>query len=117
MATPKIKTYISLPIDTEGYDINLQRRKARMWQRYFEAEGHVVSNPFDIYDRLVQFHKDNHKQPPTRREIMTEDLTELMTNDHIFICDGWENSSGCIEEAELAISQNIKIQFEKYMNV
>lgn len=113
-----MKIYLSLPINTPGYDIAVQRRIAKMWQRYFEAQGHIVSNPFDIYDRLCQFHKDTHRKPPTRSEIMTEDITELITNDTIFFCNGWSNSKGCLEEAELATQYVIiDVIFEKYIKV
>jgi len=112
-----MRIYISLPIETPGFDISTQRRTARKWQLYFEAQGHVVSNPFEIYDRLCQFHRDTHRKPPTRSEIMAEDLTELATNDVIFFCNGWEKSKGCLEEAELSWQQGIKVMFEKYMKV
>lgn len=112
-----MKLYISLPINTIGFNIETQRNHAKMWQRYFEGKGHTVSNPFEIYDRLCQFHERNLLNPPTRREIMTEDLTELMTNNRIFFCDGWSCSDGCIEEAETSWQIGIKPMFEKYMKV
>ena len=103
-----MRIYISLPIETPGYDIVTQMRTARKWQRYFEHFGYEVSNPFDIYDRLCKFHKDARKPEPTREEIMREDITELICCNVIFFCNGWQNSKGCIEEAEVA-TQNIKI--------
>lgn len=108
-----MKIYISLPIDTEGYDITTQRWIAKKWQDHFEAKGYAVSNPFEIYDRLCQWNSNNAIEPPTRLEIMTEDLTELVTNDVIFFCNGWSESKGCIEEAELAILLNKKVIFER----
>ncbi len=108
-----MKIYISLPINTEGYDINLQRKNAKKWQLHLESQGYSVSNPFEIYDRLCQFHKDTHRKQPTRLEIMTADLKELIKNDVIFFCNGWSESEGCIEEAELAMVCDMKVMFEK----
>lgn len=105
-----MKIYISLPIS--GKDESKQRQIAKMWQRYFEAQGHIVSNPFDIYDRLIKLIPN-----PSLQVIMVEDLAELMTNDAIFLCNGWENSKGCLEEVELAIQQKLKFKFEKHIKV
>lgn len=102
------KIYLSLPIDTNGYDVSTQMRIARKWQRYFEAEGHTVVNPFDVYDKLCRFKKDAGLKPPTRSEIMKEDIAELLFCNVIFLCNGWQNSKGCIEEAETA-TQFVKI--------
>lgn len=105
-----MKIYLSLPIT--GKDECKQRQIAKMWQRYYESKGHIVSNPFDIYDRLIKLIPN-----PSLRVIMTEDLTELMTNDAIFLCNGWENSKGCLEEVELAIQQKLKVMFENHIKV
>jgi len=44
---------------------------------------------------------------------MTADLKELIKNDVIFFCNGWSESEGCIEEAELAMVCDMKVMFEK----
>ncbi len=106
-----MKIYISLPIT--GHDEMIQRRKARLWQSHFRNRGHEVINPFDVSDVLDNFHKDTRRKPPTYREYMDEDLKELAECTHIFFIEGWQNSKGCIEEAEFSIENNINVLFEK----
>lgn len=104
--------YISLPITEQ--DEATQRKKAEKWQKHFEKQGHKVSNPFEIGDRLEAFHRRAKITPPTYDQYMVEDLTELATNDVIFFCDGWHESKGCIIEAETAVQCfNLDILFEK----
>lgn len=102
--------YISLPIT--GKNESEQRRKAIMWQNYLESKGHIISNPFDIFDRLINLNPN-----PSYRAIMQDDLAELITCDAIFLCNGWEESKGCLEEVELAIQQKLKVMFEKHFQI
>lgn len=106
-----MKIYISLPIT--GHDERIQRKKARLWHLHFENEGHEVINPFDVSDFLDRFHKDTRKKPPTYRDYMDADLKELKECTHIFFIEGWDNSKGCIEEAEFSIKHSINVLFEK----
>ncbi len=106
-----MKIYISLPIT--GKDETMQRRVAKMWQRYFESDGHVVTNPFDIKDMLDEYHINHNMKKPTWEQYMHEDLIELITNDALFLCDGWQDSNGCIEEVEMALHFKIKFMFER----
>ncbi len=107
-----MKIYISIPIT--GHSDRKQRRKARMWQRYFEAEGHTVSNPFDIGDRLEKWHVHDKKPAPTYRDYMRDDIAELICCDAIFFVKGWDKSKGCLEESEVATQiMDLKILFEK----
>ena len=102
--------YLSIPI-TGKCELS-QRKKAKMFQRYFEALGNEVVNPFDIYDQLRKCHLMIPGKEPTYEEILREDLCNLEWCSHIFLCDGWTESKGCITEVEKALEYNIKVLFE-----
>ena len=103
--------YISIPI-TGKCELS-QRKKAKMFQRYFEDLGYGVVNPFDLYDQLRRCHLNIAGKEPTYDEILREDLCNLEWCSHIFLCEGWSESKGCIMEVEKAIEHGIKFLFEK----
>ena len=95
-----------------GYDEKLQRRKAMQWQRYFEALGHEVINPYALADGLyLSFRKLGGKEPGYA-DYLQEDLMNLKTCTHIFFCLGWTESNGCMEECDESIKLNLKFMFE-----
>jgi len=108
-----MKIYISLPIDTPGYNYITQWRIAKKFQRLFEADGHIVINPFDLADQLDKAWMMVGGKPPTRREYLDRDLDNIPFCTHIFLCNGWQESEGCIEEAEEATFYNVTFLYER----
>ena len=102
--------YISLPI-TGKCEIK-QRYIARKLQRKFEKSGHTVVNPFDLGDQLLKCHLMIAKREPTYEEYMQEDLSNLDNCTHIFLCNGWSESKGCIREVERSLNCGIKFLYE-----
>ena len=101
--------YISLPI--AGRCESSQRLKAKMFQRYFENEGHFVVNPFDLADHLNRcFEKIGQK--PTYEDYMEADLFNLDFCSHVFLCEGWHDSKGCIREVEKALEGDTEFLYE-----
>lgn len=107
-----MKIYISLPINTVGFDVDIQRRIANAIKLVLEKNGNIVINPFEVYDKLVKFHKDCKLKEPTRREIMDSDIEELLKCQAIYLCKNWMYSEGCLEEAFIAKKNHILLIFE-----
>lgn len=104
--------YLSLPIT--GRDQEVQRRIAKAWQRYFEALGHIVINPFDVYDKEIKVRK--HYGLPldmTYDEILELDMKELCKCDTILMFDDWDKSRGCILEKGKAKELGFNILYTK----
>ncbi|MDR2906551.1 MAG: DUF4406 domain-containing protein [Bacteroidales bacterium] len=109
-----MKIYISLPII--GKDEAGQRQKSKKWQKHFEDKGHEVINPFDLSDNLDEtFIKLGKK--PLYKDYMIEDLVNLAFCTHLFLCDGWSESKGCITEVEIAYKHKIKFLFERNFKI
>lgn len=96
-----MEIYISLPITDKCRET--QYKKALSLQRYFESQGHKVINPFDIAKQVESRIMSMCKREPTHEEYMYEDLLELEWCSHIFLCEGWTESKGCMIEVNKAI--------------
>jgi len=108
--------YISIPM--MGYDRTLQRRKARMWQRFFERLGFIVINPFELADQLRKSFIDIAGREPTEAEYLHEDLMNMQICTHVFLCNGWTESFGCMEEVDYSIKLGLKFMYEsKYQQL
>ena len=98
-----------------GYDDIIQRTKADVWQRYWEERGYKVVNPYDLADMLKASYANIVKREPTDAEYLHEDLINLEWCSDIFMCNGWTNSFGCMEECDKSIAHKIKFHFESKM--
>ena len=103
--------YISIPI-TGKCELS-QRRKAKMFQRYFESLGHKVVNPFDVGEILKEICLLTQDREPTYNEYLEEDLCNVEICSHIFLCEGWTESFGCMQEVVKSIKHELKILFER----
>lgn len=90
-----------------------QRRKATLWQRYFEALGHEVINPFELADQLRKKYIIASGNEPTYHEYLDYDLCNVDSCTHIFLCEGWPESFGCMEEVDRSIENGITFLFER----
>ena len=95
------KIYISIPIS--GHDLEKVKekvRKARIWVSYWYQD---VITPFDVCpepDKPYSYY-------------MGKDIEALLECDAIYLCEGWQNSKGCMAEFEVARIYNKQILFEK----
>ena len=98
------KCYISGP--STGHD--LKERKDLFYRKANElkAQSYIPVNPFE--NRL----EDNAKY----HDHMKADLKMLLDCQIIFMMDGWQKSSGCNVELDVAVSTGIKVIYEKQSN-
>ena len=96
-----MKVYISLPIT--GHDEKRQREKADMVKAALSRAGHKPVSPFDIYAG----------KNPTYFDYLCYDLRALADSDAIYLCEGWENSRGCLVEAHFAKIYRKTVMLEK----
>ena len=104
------KIYISIPIS--GHDleeVKAKARKAREWLLYdvFELKKGQrrpdVITPFDVCsepDKPYSYY-------------MGKDIEVLLECDAIYLCEGWQNSKGCMAEFGVARIYGKEIMFEK----
>ena len=104
------RIYISIPIS--GYDLEEDKEKARyiserlLWDVFELKKGchrPDVITPFDVCpepDKPYSYY-------------MGKDIEALLECDAIFLCEGWQNSKGCMAEFEVARIYNKQILFEK----
>ena len=97
--------YVSIPM--KGQDEKKQRATAKLQQRYYEAEGFKVINPFELGDRLQVHHIEKGLLAPTYDQHMAHDLKHLEECTHIVFCKFWANSDGCVREADRALERKL----------
>lgn len=107
------RIYLSLPIS--GYPINQRKEYAYQVKRelecghyagwgYFKDEDEIqIVTPFDVCpepDKPYSYY-------------MGKDIEALLECDAIYLCEGWQNSKGCMAEFEVARIYGKEIMFEK----
>ena len=104
------RIYISIPIS--GYDLEEVKEKARyiserlLWDVFELKKGQHrpdVITPFDVCpepDKPYSYY-------------MGKDIEALLECDAIYLCEGRQNSKGCMTEFEVARIYNKQILFEK----
>jgi hypothetical protein len=107
-----MRIQISLPIDTNGYSIEKQKKIAQAWQTILEADGHEVTNPFVLAEHLENVHRVSGKRKPTYIEYLAEDLCNLDFQEAIFFCQGWTESYGCMVESKRAVESCLIPMFD-----
>ena len=99
--------YISLPLS--GLDESVQREKAEQISTMLSEMGYLkIINPFRIGDWL----KASINREPTYEEYMQSDLEVLKRCDAIFMCVGWDGSSGCRRKRNKAVNHGQEIIYE-----
>lgn len=108
-----MKVYISLPIS--GYSIEERVAYANMVRNNLievisqtcgflgRKKNLRVVTPFDV-------NENEDKDSYTRK--MGNDIEALLECDAIYLCEGWQNSKGCMAEFEVARIYNKKIIIE-----
>ena len=104
------RIYLSLPIKNTGYTTKERMKYADEVRRLLELrygvrnENVIVSTPFDV---------DENEDKDSYARKMGNDIEALLECDAIFLCEGWQNSKGCMAEFEVARIYNKQILFEK----
>ena len=104
------RIYLSLPIKNTGYTTKERMKYADEVRRLLELrygvrnENVIVITPFDV--------NENEDKDSYARK-MGNDIEALLECDAIFLCEGWQNSKGCMAEFEVARIYNKQILFEK----
>ena len=101
------RIYISIPIS--GHDIEEVKAKAKditeciLWDELGIEKGLDVITPFDVCpepDKPYSYY-------------MGKDIEALLECDAIYLCEGWQNSKGCMAEFEVARIYGKEIMFER----
>ena len=104
------RIYISIPIS--GHDLEEVKEKARdirewvLWDVFGSRKCRIrpdVITPFDVCpepDKPYSYY-------------MGKDIEALLECDAIYLCEGWQNSKGCMAEFEVARIYGKEIMFEK----
>ena len=104
------RIYLSLPIKNTGYTTKERMKYADEVRRFLELrygvrnENVIVITPFDV-------NENEDKESYARK--MGNDIEALLECDAIYLCEGWQNSKGCMAEFEVARIYNKQILFER----
>ena len=104
------RIYLSLPIKNTGYTTKERMKYADGVRRFLELsygvrnENVIVITPFDV--------NENEDKDSYARK-MGKDIEALLECDAIYLCEGWQNSKGCMAEFEVARIYNKQILFER----
>ena len=104
------RIYLSLPIKDTGYTTKERMKYADEVRRLLELrygvrnENVIVITPFDV--------NENEDKDSYARK-MGNDIEALLECDAIYMCEGWQNSKGCMAEFEVARVYGKEIMFEK----
>ena len=104
------RIYLSLPIKNTGYTTKERMKYADEVRRLLELrygvrnENVIVITPFDV--------NENEDKDSYARK-MGNDIEALLEYDAIYLCEGWQNSKGCMAEFEVARIYGKEIMFEK----
>ena len=100
------RIYISIPIS--GHDLEEVKEKARnireclLYDVFGFKKGLDIITPFDVCsepDKPYSYY-------------MGKDIEALLECDAIYLCEGWQNSKGCMAEFEVARIYGKEIIFE-----
>ena len=110
-----MKVYLSLPISGQPTKLRMayanqvrNELTEAFWRRegIFEYESNLkVVTPFDV--------NENEDKDSYARK-MGNDIEALLECDAIYLCEGWQNSKGCMAEFEVARIYGKEIMFEPW---
>ena len=102
------RIYLSLPIKDTGYTTKERMKYADELRKLLELrygvrnENVIVITPFDV--------NENEDKDSYARK-MGNDIEALLECDAIYLCEGWQNSKGCMAEFEVARIYGKEIMF------
>ena len=83
-----MRIYISIPM--RGYDLAIQRAKAAEVADMIRSYGHEPVNPFDTPEPPEEYTPEQKYA-----YFIGRDIERLLLCDAIFMCHGWDESTGC----------------------
>ena len=100
--------YVSIPI-TGLNEIAQRAMAADITAMLGMVYGLIIINPFDLADEL----RKTLGREPTHAEFMKVDLVAMRPCQHIFLCCGWQNSTGCMQEVHEALRLKLNFIYQK----
>jgi len=114
----KVKVYVSIPIT--GH--NQLKQRAHVLEVIDKLDGYFTRtkpgfmfqfiNPFEIGDALERMHHAAGIDPPNHGDYMSIDLKAVVGSDLVYMCKGWENSTGCQMEHNTGLHKGKQIMYE-----
>ena len=96
------RIYLCHPIGLDQSRFKEVEFRSRVVQRKLEEHNFEVVNPWD----------NGVPMSAPCCEHMQKDFSMLLACDAIFLCDGWEYSSGCRAEFEVAVACRKELYYE-----
>ena len=109
-----MKVYVSLPIS--GQPIEKRMAYAEQVKRELECSyrcGWGYSKFGDKLNIITPFDVNENEDKDSYARKMGNDIEALLECDAIYLCEGWQNSKGCMAEFEVARIYGKEIMFEK----
>ena len=104
------RIYISIPIS--GHDIEEVKEKARDIRKCLLMDEFDWEKGWNSTDVITPFDVCSKPDKPYSY-YMGKDIEALLECDAIYLCEGWQNSKGCMAEFEVARIYGKEIMFEK----
>ena len=113
MGGREMKVYLSLPISgqpTKERMAYAEQIKHRLIEAYCRDGGIFMAKRLNI---ITPFDVNENEDKDSYARKMGNDIEALLECDAIFLCEGWQNSKGCMAEFEVARIYGKEIMFEK----
>ena len=104
------RIYISIPIS--GHDLKEVKEKARVVRVRLLYDVFGLKKGCHRPDVITPFDVCPETDKPYSY-YMGKDIEALLECDAIYLCEGWQNSKGCMAEFEVARIYNKQILFEE----
>ena len=104
------RIYISIPIS--GHDIEEVKEKARDIRKCLLLDEFDWEKEWNSTDVITPFDVCPETYKPYSY-YMGKDIEALLKCDAIYLCEGWQNSKGCMAEFEVARIYGKEIMFEQ----
>ena len=104
------RIYISIPIS--GHDLEEVKEKARVVSERLLYDVFGLKKEWHRQDVITPFDVCPETDKPYSY-YMGKDIEALLECDAIFLCEGWQNSKGCMAEFEVARIYGKEIIFER----
>ena len=105
------RIYISIPIS--GYDFEEVKERARRARERLLYDAFGLKNGWHRPDVITPFDVCSEPDKPYSY-YMGKDIEALLECDAIYLCEGWQNSKGCMAEFEVARIYGKEILFESW---
>ena len=103
------RIYISIPIS--GHDLEEVKEKARGIRKCLLLNEFDWEKGWNSTDVITPFDVCSEPDKPYSY-YMGKDIEALLECDAIYLCEGWQNSKGCMAEFEVARIYGKEIMFE-----